>query len=429
MIYSIVRPLARIAIFVFFRKIYLSNVENIPKNKPVILAANHPTAFSEPCVLACFLDRPLYFLVRGNLFTKSIYSFLLHSLNMLPVYRKKDRGYTYVKENYSTFETCFDALYRNKTIMILAEGNTIHEKRLRPLQKGTGRIALGALEKYPDLEEVYIVPTGVNFTYADQVRSEVMIDFGPPILARDYYAQFQENNSQGIADFTENLKDKMSERIIIVDDPADDPLAEQLFVLDRTLRQKPIFPIFNRTASPLFHEKTIATAVNEMPSDDKRALKQKTDTYFQKLEQLDLPKDSTLEKQTNFFGSFLILLFALPLFFAGYILNFLPIRLAKFIADTRVKYIEFYAPVLLAVGLGAYLIYFILALVISLVVGNLWIISLVIAMPFLGYIALLYREHYFTFAADYQLNWVNPEDLSWLKNQKEGILRELNRWI
>ncbi len=430
MIYSIVRPLARIAAYVFYRKIYLSHLENIPKDKPVVLAANHPTAFAEPVILACYLGRPLHFLVRGNLFKKPIYNFLLQSLNMLPLFRQKDRGYKYVKENYSTFETCFDALQEDKTIMILAEGRTIHEKRLRPLQKGTGRIAFGSLDKYPELEDVYVVPTGVNFTYGDQARSEVMIDFGPPMSTRAYYAQYQENNSLGIAKFTEDLTEKMSERIIIIDDPADEVLTEQLFLLDRSLRLKPLWPVVfkDNESTPLFREKTIATAVNEMPAEDKKSLAYKTAAYFHKLEELNIPAHSSLEKRTPFLLSFFLLLFGLPLFIGGYLLNIIPARFAKFMADTRVKFIEFYAPVWLAVGMGAFLIYYLLGLTVSLIVGKAWLIALVIATPFLGYLALLYREYYFIFVEDYQLNWIHPEDLASLQNQKENILREIDRW-
>ncbi|MBK6903255.1 MAG: hypothetical protein IPH04_10715 [Saprospirales bacterium] len=69
MLYPITRPLAKIALSVFFRKLYLSGLENIDWEKPVILAANHPTAFIEPCILACWLPKPLHFMVRGDFFS------------------------------------------------------------------------------------------------------------------------------------------------------------------------------------------------------------------------------------------------------------------------------------------------------------------------------------------------------------------------
>jgi len=77
--YRIVRPLARIALKTYFSKIYLNGLD--------------PSAFLEPCILATTLPRPLHFMVRGDLFQKPIYSAMLMSLHMIPMFRLKDIGY------------------------------------------------------------------------------------------------------------------------------------------------------------------------------------------------------------------------------------------------------------------------------------------------------------------------------------------------
>ena len=93
MLYRLVRPLATLCFLVSYRKIYFSHSENIPKDKPVILAINHPTMFLEPCLLACFLDHSLHFLARGDVFSNAFYKKLLASLHILPIFRLKDGGY------------------------------------------------------------------------------------------------------------------------------------------------------------------------------------------------------------------------------------------------------------------------------------------------------------------------------------------------
>ncbi|MBK8490844.1 MAG: 1-acyl-sn-glycerol-3-phosphate acyltransferase [Saprospirales bacterium] len=92
MLYPITRPLAKIALSVFFRKLFLSGMENVDWNKPVILAANHPSAFIEPCILACWLPKPLHFMVRGDLFLKPVSNWVLRDLNMIPMFRMSDAG-------------------------------------------------------------------------------------------------------------------------------------------------------------------------------------------------------------------------------------------------------------------------------------------------------------------------------------------------
>ncbi|MEL6973183.1 MAG: hypothetical protein AAFO02_23670, partial [Bacteroidota bacterium] len=77
MLYAAVRPIATVGLKYYFRRIDLANAERIPKNAAVILAANHPTTFIEPCVLACFLEEPLNFLARGDFFKNKIAAKLL----------------------------------------------------------------------------------------------------------------------------------------------------------------------------------------------------------------------------------------------------------------------------------------------------------------------------------------------------------------
>ncbi|MBL0190325.1 MAG: 1-acyl-sn-glycerol-3-phosphate acyltransferase [Saprospiraceae bacterium] len=93
MLYLIIRPLARVFLFVFFRKIYLVGKENIPQTGPVILASNHPNAFTEACIYAVIQPRPVHFLTRADVFKNPLANKILRSLNMLPIYRFRD-GYS-----------------------------------------------------------------------------------------------------------------------------------------------------------------------------------------------------------------------------------------------------------------------------------------------------------------------------------------------
>lgn len=393
MLYRIVRPIATLGLRAFYRKVYLTNAGRIPRDKPVILAANHPTAFLEPCILACFLDRPLYFLVRGDLFGKPIYASLLRGLHMLPVYRLKDGGYGRLKDNYSTFEACHTALAERKTIMILAEGNTIQEKRLRPLQKGAARIALGTLDAQPQVEEVFIVPVGVNFTYADRHRSEVYIDFGQPILASAFLAEYRENNNQAMANLTDALREGMEQHIIIVERKADDELAEYFHQLHRTDKPVPLWPIVSRSASPLFEEKAIAEAVNNMSAETRKSLLEQARAYFGALEPDGLDDRAIGGENQAGLVRALFLAIGFPFFLAGYLWNYPPVWLGKYVSDTRVKTLEFKAPVRWAASMGAFLIYVLLWLAVAALAGVFARgLAAVALLLLLGHFALYYRE-------------------------------------
>lgn len=422
MLYPITRPMAALAIKANYRKVKLSHADRIPKGKPVILAANHPTAFIEPCVLACFLDRPLYFLVRGDFFKKPLYEKLLRNLHMLPVYRMRDGGYKNVKQNYATFESCFQALRENKTIMILAEGRTIHEKRLRPLRKGTARIALGALDKYPDIGEVYVVPVGVNYTYADQSRSEVLIDFGEPMLASDYLDAYEDQPNQAISNFTDDLRNRLLERIVVIDALKDEELTERMLVMHRSDLPESRFPILEKEPERLQMELRVADKINQISEEEKAQLWSKLDLYFEKLDALGL-EDKLVSRQyvhSQWLKIFLVL--GLPFYLIGALWVYPPLRLAKWIVDKNVRAIEFYEPVRLAVSIGAFLIWAILSLVIGISLFGWWGVPLLVVLFLLGYFSVVYREKYRTLQLERRFVKVEKNTLESLREDRSKIL-------
>ncbi|MBL0190326.1 MAG: hypothetical protein IPQ18_02995 [Saprospiraceae bacterium] len=66
----------------------------------------------------------------------------------------------------------------------MPEASCVSEKRLRPLQRGTARLAISALESQ-SLDNVSVVPIGVNYAKLAGIRAEVMI-IGTPLEAGLY---------------------------------------------------------------------------------------------------------------------------------------------------------------------------------------------------------------------------------------------------
>ena len=133
--------------------------EKIPLDKPLLLSCNHPMAFTEACLLACFLDRPLYFLVRGDVFNSKS-NWFLEKTHQIPIYRFRD-GFSNMRRNASSFAWAHQALSDGKAILIFSEGNTKLQKKLSPLQKGLASLAFGAYEE-KDVQGLVIVPIGIN---------------------------------------------------------------------------------------------------------------------------------------------------------------------------------------------------------------------------------------------------------------------------
>lgn len=396
-LYDFIRPPATIGLSIYYRKIYFTGTKNIPKDKPIIIAANHPTAFLDSCLMACFQERELHFLARGDFFINKVASAVLSSLNIIPIFRLKDGGYQNIKQNYTTFARCFEKLHDNKAIMILAEGGTKHEKRLRPLKKGTARIAFGALEAYPDLD-LQIVPVSLNYTYAERYRSEVMIKCGEPIAVQDYVATYQENPNRGNKKILLELQKRLSENIISIEKEEDEWLAEQLFQLVRNQQKDSFFPLISKSTLPLEKEKTIADQLNEANEATKFELKNKIENYLEAIKKQDVTDFGLLHNKASLLKTSLFLILGCIPFLIGYIANYPPLRLSKWIGDKFSPHITFYSSITACSGMILWLLYYFILLIISgwshSPLDLIGAISISILLPILGYFALFYQYQF-----------------------------------
>ncbi len=376
--------------------------------------------------MACFLDRPLYFLVRGDFFAKPFFAMLLRSLHMLPVFRWQDGGYKKLKDNFSTFQTCYQALNDGRTIMIFAEGRTFYQKRLGTIQKGAARIAFGAIQAFPDIEDVYLVPVGVTYEEAHRLRSRVMIDCGEPISARAFFPVFKENNVEGLTALTEELERQLRPLLVHIEDAADDDVAERFLAMERSEHPLVSPPVVSDNREPLSREINLINWLNERPEPAKESLKEESKAYFRALKAAGL-EDSGLAgpRRDTPFHTMLLALGLLP-YLAGMILNILPLRAAKWLVDKKVQHIEFYSPVKLASGMGFYLLYFILLLGLTAVVAG-WrgLLAVALVVPFLGYLALRYSDLWRDWRLSRRAARLPQEQRAELMQQRESLMNRV----
>jgi len=173
---AVLRLLVKVALHGYFQKIIVEGRENLPKNRPVILVANHQNALIDPLLLATHTRLNPWFLTRAAVFTNPFVCKLLHLIRMLPVYRLRD-GFSTIQQNQQTFDETYEVLRKNGTVVIFAEGSHSRVRNLRPLSKGFTRMAFGLKEKYPELEPV-ILPVGIGFSAHMRSGSVVRITFG-----------------------------------------------------------------------------------------------------------------------------------------------------------------------------------------------------------------------------------------------------------
>lgn len=399
MLYYLVRPFARILLSVWYRKIYCINTVRIPKDAPIIFAINHPTIFIEPCLMACFQLRDLFFLAKSVIFV-SPFKQILRSLHIIPIYRRKESGMDAMRKNFTTFEFCYKALKERKAILIMPEGSCIQVKKLRPLSKGIARMAFGSYEK-DQLEDLQIIPVGVNFTNPDAIRSEVMLNFGEPIFVKDYFVDYQKNDRVGVDHLIEKITAGMRQVMVRIESPDDVELTEQLWTLYRNQIKTPILPIVNYDGHRFEKEREIAERINQMPVSEKLVLKEKVNQYFEKLKENSVTDFGLRNKHWCEITQILFFLVGLIPFLIGWLGHFIPVTLSK-LAGQKAGDVETRMSVILCAFFVVYPLY--LATILYFSNGFIGWNGLLITVlfPLLGYFSLLYKERWLFFKSAYR---------------------------
>ena len=180
MLYQCLKIIARVAIRIFCRKIIINKPDLLKLEGPVLLACNHPNSFLDSVILDTLFEKPVWSLARGDVFKKPFYIRLLTALKILPVYRTSE-GLENLSENYKTFDACIKIFRDNGIVAIFSEGKCTNEWHLRPLKKGTARLALKAWEENIPLK---LLPVGINYSSFSHFGKNVFINFGE-IMAKE----------------------------------------------------------------------------------------------------------------------------------------------------------------------------------------------------------------------------------------------------
>src|SRR6266550_5170060 len=175
MLRRIIVTILKFALRVYFRRIEVVGLDNVPRDAPVIFVLNHPNALVDPVFLLCLAPRRVSFVAKATLFRMPIISYFVRALDSLPAYRRQDEGQD-VSRNLDTFAAARRLLARGGTIGICPEGVSHNEPRLKPLKTGAARIALGAVSSGEAID-LQIVPVGLYYTEKTTFRSSALLYF------------------------------------------------------------------------------------------------------------------------------------------------------------------------------------------------------------------------------------------------------------
>ncbi len=182
--YTFIKNLIRFGIFFYFKSVKIYGREKIPKTGSIVFIGNHPNALIDPLLLAYKNPRPPYFLTRASVFGNKYLNDFFDRIKMLPIYRPRD-GKDQMYKNEAVFQKCEQILGNGNCLGVFAEGSHNIEKRIRPLKSGFARIILDTIKSFPELEDIKIIPVGLNYNNPTEALSKASVYFGGPISVRE----------------------------------------------------------------------------------------------------------------------------------------------------------------------------------------------------------------------------------------------------
>lgn len=162
--------ITKIVLALFFRRIQVKGLENIPRTGPFICVANHSSRFDGP-TLGRIINRPANFMVSPNEL-KGLQGALLRKVGSFPSNPRLD----FVSFVLFRFR-------KGEPFVLFPEGNVFYDGYTHKFKKGVAKVAFAALLQGMN---VPIVPVAIGYNFQGQWQARLNV--GEPISARDYLA-------------------------------------------------------------------------------------------------------------------------------------------------------------------------------------------------------------------------------------------------
>lgn len=381
----------------FYRPYVVRGAEHIPQDGSAIFTANHLNAFMDALAIVSITPRKhsSTFLARADLFRQKAVARVLRFVKIMPAYRMRD-GIGNLANNNASFSQAEDILRNGNYIGIMPEGAQGEERRMRPLVKGTFRIAFAAQEPYGTEKRIKIIPVGLDMGSLFNFGSHLIINIGQPIEIADYMHEYAENPAMATNRLRNELAHRLHEQTLdLASDKYYGQMETAVYALDHA--QCLIEGKTPDTLNRFDARRTLAERLCAIERNQPRQMEQiarAADTLKNGMKQMHLRPWLFACRPHNIWqsaSSLLALLITSPIFLIGLLFNILPFFTPVWIRRAiGVQYSGFYSSIQFGIGLFTFPIFYILQLVVigCLISSNpLFLLAMFILQPIMGKLA------------------------------------------
>ena len=215
--YSLVAGLVRVVNGFMFSRIEVRGLDRVPWDEPCIVSPNHQNAFLDALLVGVFAPVKLTFLSRASAFG-SPFDWVLDALHMVPVYRRRN-GFDKLSRNKKIFANLRAQLTQGRSLVMFSEAEHAHTYYLRPLSRGSARLALTTQEETD--QEVQLVPVGINYYHLRRPGFKVSVVFGEPISVSTYMDRYHDAKGECMNALRDDLTSGMEDCLLVPNETDD----------------------------------------------------------------------------------------------------------------------------------------------------------------------------------------------------------------
>lgn len=406
LVYSILKVLIRASIFLFYRRLTVDGRQHLKLKGPMIVASNHPNTLMDALAVAIFLRQRIGFLGNASLFRDKWMARILRFLNVIPIYRPEDlKPGEQMALNDEAFRKTYDYLADGGAILIFPEGTSLVGKTLREMRTGFARIALGYEAERGFQGGMIVLPVSLNYSSSTHFRSRLHLNYNEPIDIAQYAAAYAEDSRATVRALTQVLEERLSDGLVILDDPEQEELYRQVIRLYRD-RLEDTVPVSKPSRADFEREKHAADSLRQLRLDNPAAyerLRHDLDRLFTMVDRIGLSQQylaeswSGLHPLASLVVRGILLLVAFPIFVVG-VLAGCPLYLIPTWAAPKITHwIEYRTSIMMMMGmLLTPVVYGLETLGIWLAWGQAhpwWWTSLIgLSLPICGIVALFWMD-------------------------------------
>jgi 1-acyl-sn-glycerol-3-phosphate acyltransferase len=184
--YRLFVALWRILARVYFRRIEVTGLDNVPKTGGGLLVSWHPNAIVDGCLILTHFPRPIVFGARHGLFRWPLLGRAMRAIGTVPIYRKLDFAAkdeeARREANRRSLDQLAHAVAGGRFVSLFPEGASHDEPSPTELKTGAARLYYRALELAPkEAPPPVILPVGLHYDAKRLFGSNALVAFHPPL--------------------------------------------------------------------------------------------------------------------------------------------------------------------------------------------------------------------------------------------------------